>query len=310
MDEKMKENLSQICSSIHFDEPLSRHTSIRIGGPADALIYPRTVDELQAVVALASKAKLPVFALGAGSNVLVRDKGVRGIVVSLSQGFSKVAVEGEENGRVILYAEAGVGLPRLVDFAAEEGLTGLEALSGVPGNVGGGLVMNAGTHEGDLSQAVVSVTFLDTKAGGLRTWTKEQIRYAYRESHFPRGAIVLSGRFGLTRLASELVRGRIQKHRSYRLETQPLNVPNIGSVFKNHEEKNKKMFAAKMIEEAGLKDVRVGGARISPKHANWIINEGGATAKDVLALIGLMKDKVKEKFGITMETEVRVVGEE
>lgn len=309
MDEKMKQEFSQICPAVHFEEPMARHTSIRIGGPAEVFAYPKTIDELEAVVAFAKKAKLPLVAMGAGSNVLVRDKGVRGIVVHLSQGFSKTEVEGEQEGKVVLYAEAGVGLPRLVDFAAEEGLTGLEAVSGVPGNVGGGLVMNAGTHEGDISQAVLSVTFMD-KDGKLTTWQKERIKYSYRESHFPRGAILLSARFGLTRQASELVRGKIQKHRAYRLETQPLNVPNIGSVFKNYEEGKKKMFAAKMIEEAGLKDVRVGGARISPKHANWIVNEGGATAKDVLALIGLMKDKVKDKFGISMETEVRVVGEE
>lgn len=308
IDSKMKEELQSIGANVFYDEPLSRHTSIRVGGPADALIYPKTVDELVGVVQFAAKKKQPLFVLGAGSNVLVRDKGVRGIVVNLS-GFSRMELDGEQEGKVILYAEAGVGMPRLVDYAAEEGLTGLEAVSGIPGNVGGGLVMNAGTHEGDISQPLVSVTFVD-KEGRLMTWPKEKIRYDYRESHFPRGAIVISGRFALGRQASELVRGKIQKHRAYRLETQPLNVPNLGSVFKNYEEKKKKMFAAKMIEEAGLKDVRVGGARISPKHANWIVNEGGATAKDVIALIGLMKDKVKEKFGITMETEVRVVGEE
>jgi len=309
MDERVKQELSAICSAVRFDEPLARHTSLRIGGPADAFVYPKTIAELESVVTLAKKTQQPLFVMGTGSNLLVRDKGIRGIVVHLAQGFSKMEVEGEQEGKIVLYAEAGVGLPRLVDFAAEEGLTGLEAVSGVPGNVGGGLVMNAGTNEGDISRAVESVAFMD-KDGKLNTWPKDKIRYAYRESHFPRGAIILSARFGLTRQASELIRGKIQKHRAYRLETQPLNVPNIGSVFKNHEEGRKKMFAAKLIEEAGLKDVRVGGARISSKHANWIVNEGGATAKDVLALIGLMKDKVKDKFGITMETEVRVVGEE
>lgn len=309
MDDSLKQELSQVCPSVLFDEPMARHTSIRIGGTADVFAYPKTIDELTTLIAFSKKTKQPLFVMGAGSNVLVRDKGIRGIVVHLSQGFSKMEVEGEQDGKVVLYAEAGVGMPRLVDFAAEEGLTGLEPVSGVPGNVGGGLVMNAGTHEGDISQTLLNVSFMD-KDGKLTTWAKEKIRYGYRESHFPRGAIILSARFGLTRQASELIRGKIQKHRAYRLETQPLNVPNIGSVFKNHEEGKKKVFAAKMIEEAGLKDVRVGGARISPKHANWIVNEGGATAKDVLALIGLMKDKVKDKFGVTMETEVRVVGEE
>jgi len=309
IDSKIKQALEEIGVSAFFDEPMARHTSMRVGGPADALVYPKTIDELAQVIQAVSKFKQNLFVLGAGSNVLVRDKGVRGVVVNLSQGFGRMEVEGEREGKVIVYAEAGVGMPRLVDFAAEEGLTGLEAVSGIPGNIGGGLVMNAGTHEGDLAKTVESVTFLD-KEGKLITWPKEKIRYAYRESHFPRGAVIISARFGLTRMASELIRGKIQKHRAYRLETQPLNVPNIGSVFKNYEEGKKKMFAAKMIEEAGLKDVRVGGARISPKHANWIVNEGGATAKDVLALIGLMKDKVKDKFGISLETEVRIVGEE
>ena len=311
MEAVVKEQLAGLCSAVHFDEPMTRHTSLRVGGSADALVYPKTLDELAGVLRLAAATKLPVLVLGAGSNVLVRDKGVRGILIHLSQGFAKMEVEGEQDGRVSVYAEAGVGLPRLVDFTAEEGLSGLEVVSGVPGNVGGGLVMNAGTHEGDISGAVVSVTFMD-KEGRLNTWPKEKIRYAYRESHFPKGSVIVSGRFGLTRMASEIVRGKIQKHRTYRLETQPLNVPNIGSVFKNPvgERGQAPLHAAKLIEEAGLKDVRVGGARISPKHANWIVNEGGATARDVLALIGLMKDKVKEKFGVTMETEVRVVGEE
>lgn len=310
LEDSLKQGLKGICETSYFDEPLSRHTSIRVGGPADALVYPKTIDELAAVITFSKKSNLPVFVLGAGSNLLVRDGGIRGVIINLSQGFSRMEVEGERDGAVTVYAEAGVGLPRLVDFTAEEGLTGLEAVSGVPGNVGGGLVMNAGTHEGDLSQAVSSATFMDKEAK-LVTWPKEKIRYEYRESHFPKGAIILSGRFTLARMASELVRGKIQKHRAYRLETQPLNVPNLGSVFKNPEgPKKKKLFAARMVEEAGLKDVRVGGARISPKHANWIVNEGGATAKDVLALIGLMKDKVKEKFGIGLETEVRIVGQE
>ncbi len=313
MDEKVKQELKQICETALFEEPMSRYTSVRIGGPAEALLYPKTVDELSAVLKFGRKNGLPVFVLGAGSNLLVRDKGLRGLVVNLSQGFNRIEVEGNDpdGGGVILFAEAGVGVPRLVDYAAEEGLSGLEAISGIPGNVGGALFMNAGTKEGDTASAVVSVTFLILDKKGevkVTTWPKEDIGYAYRESHFPRGAVILSGRFRLTRMASELVRGKIQKHRAYRLETQPLNVPNLGSVFKNPDEK--KVFAAKLIEDAGLKDVRVGGARVSPKHANWIVNEGGATAKDVLALIGLIRDKVKEKYGVLLDPEVKVVGDE
>lgn len=305
----MKTELQQISDSVLFDEPLARHTSVRIGGPADAFVYPKTIDELSSLVQWARRHDTPNFVLGAGSNILVREQGIRGLVIHLSQGFQKLEVEKEESSEAILYAEAGVGLPRLVEFCAEEGLAGLEVLSGVPGNVGGGLVMNAGTQEGDISKTVLSVTWMD-KEGKVQTWPAEKIRYSYRESHFPRGAIILSARFRLIRKSTEWIRGKIQQYRAYRLETQPLNVPSLGSVFKNYQEKNKKLFAAKLIEDTGLKNVRVGGARISPKHANWIVNEGEATSKDVLALVGLVRDKVKEKFGILLEPEVRVVGEE
>lgn len=310
----MREELKNLCGTVYFDEPLSRLTTIRVGGPADALVYPKTMDELAILAQFANKSRLPLFVLGAGSNLLVKDKGIRGIVVSLSQGFNKITVENEKDGEVILYAEAGVGIPRLVDFTAEEGLTGLEPISGIPGNLGGVLVMNAGTPDGDISNTVMSVTFFE-KDGRMTTWDKERIKFSYRESHFPKGAIILSARLQLTRLASELVKGRVQKYRVQRIETQPLNVPNLGSVFKNPMPKSsrgseKKLFAGKLIEEAGLKDIRVGGARISPKHGNFIVNEGGAKAKDVLVLIGLIKDKVREKYGVSLETEVRIVGDE
>jgi UDP-N-acetylmuramate dehydrogenase len=307
MTENMKTELQKLCGTVLFDEPLSKYTTVRIGGPADALVYPKTVEELTFITAFARKNKIPLFVLGAGSNLLVRDLGIRGIVVSLSQGFNQMKVE--EEG--VVYVESGVGIPRLVDFTAEEGLTGVEPLAGVPGNVGGALMMNAGTPDGDISDKLVSVVFMD-KEGRLITWKKEQVKFGYRESHFPKGAIVLSCRLALSRMASEKIKGKIQGYRAKRVETQPLNVPNLGSVFKNPptNQKAKKLFAGKLIEETGLKDVRVGGARISLKHGNFIVNEGGAKAKDVLALIGLIRDKVKEKYGILLETEVKVVGEE
>jgi UDP-N-acetylmuramate dehydrogenase len=312
MTNEMKAELQKLCGAVLFDEPLARYTTIRVGGPADAIVYPKTIEELSRLALFARHHKLPLFVLGAGSNLLVRDKGIRGIVVSLSQGFGQIRIEEVGAGfkpapTVIVYAEAGVGIPRLVDWTADEGLTGLEPIAGIPGNLGGALAMNAGTPDGEIADAVETVAFID-KDGRLTTWEKEKIRFGYRESHFPKGAVILSARLKLARMASEIVRGRVQKYRAQRVETQPLNVPNLGSVFKNPREK--KMFAGKLIEEAGLKDVRVGGARISPKHGNFIVNEGGATAKDVLALIGLARDKVKEKFGLLLEPEVKIVGEE
>lgn len=317
LNDSMKEELQKMCGTVLFDEPLSRYTTIRIGGPADCLVYPKTIEELSQLISWSRRNKISVFVLGAGSNLLVRDKGIRGLVISLSQGFGNMELEQTDHEHPTLYAEAGVGLPRLVDFSTEEGLSGLEGLAGIPGNVGGGLTMNAGTPQGEIADAVLTVTFLD-KEGKLVTWEKEKIKFAYRQSHFPRGAILVSARFKTKRMASELIRGSVQKSRSGRIETQPLNVPNLGSVFKNPEKGTKNatprgatpLFAGRLIEETGLKDIRVGGARVSPKHGNFIVNEGGAKAKDVIALIGLIQDKVKEKFGIRLETEVRIVGEE
>ncbi|QQR81493.1 MAG: UDP-N-acetylmuramate dehydrogenase [Deltaproteobacteria bacterium] len=308
MDDIVKQKLSSLCSAIFFDEPMSKYTSIRVGGPADVLIYPKTIEEVQQLVALAKSQRLPITLLGAGSNLLVQDKGIRGLVLNLSQGFNQVRVESETKDLADVYVGAGVGLPRLVDFCAEKGLAGAEVLSGIPGNVGGALIMNAGTKDGDISEVLKSVTFID-KEGRLLTKQKEYFSYKYRESHFPKNSIVLSAVVQLKPLSTEMISGKIQKYKAYRLETQPLNIPSLGSVFQNPEG-HKKIFAGKLIEDAGLKNVRVGGARISAKHANWIVNEGGATAKDILVLIGLVKDKVKEKFSVKLETEVKIVGEE
>lgn len=316
--ETMKEELQKICRQIRFDEPMSNHTSIRIGGKADALAYPTSLEEITGLLSLLRQRKVPYFLLGAGSNLIVRDKGIRGVVLSLSQGFSSLRQEEP----AVLYVETGVGIPRLIEFSAEKGLSGIEPLVGIPGNLGGALVMNAGTVDGDIGRVVLNVTFVNPD-GKIMTWEREKARFDYRESHFPRGAVLLSARLKLESSTPEAVREKVEKFRAKRIETQPLNVPNLGSVFKNPQGKNQarravegaatqapKWYAARMIEESGLKDVRVGGARISSKHANFIVNEGRATAKDVLTLVGLIKDKVKERFGVILELEAQVVGED
>ncbi len=304
MDHEMKQRIAQLCETVLFDEPLSRLTTIRVGGPAEALLYPKSVSELEEMIRFARQNKLPLFILGAGSNLLVPDVGIRGMVVHLGQGFSKIIVEDQHADEAVVYVEAGVGIPRLVDFTAEQGLSGLEPLAGIPGNVGGSLVMNAGTPDGATGDHIVTVTFLDKEAR-LQTWVREAIHFEYRKTSFPKGAVVLSARFRLRPGSMEVIKAKVKEYREKRAVSQPLNVPNLGSVFKNPP----KRFAGALIEEAGLKGVRVGKARISPKHANFIINEGGATSRDIHVLIGLIKDKVKEKFNITLEPEVRIVGE-
>lgn len=301
LTDTMKDEIKKLCGETLFDEPMSRYTTLRVGGAADALVYPRQVEELLKLLLWTKSRKIPHFVLGAGSNLLVRDKGIRGIVVSLSRGFSAIRKEDEKT----VYVETGVGLPRLVDWTAQEGLSGIEALAGIPGNVGGALFMNAGTRKGEIGTVVQEVTFVE-KDGKLVTWPKEKIRFEYRKSHFPQGAVLLSARLSLNRASPESIREKIQADREKRIETQPLNVPNIGSVFKNPS----KGHAGFYIEESGLKNVRVGGARVSSKHANFIVNEGQASARDVLALVGLIRDKVKERHGVLLEPEIRIVGEE
>lgn len=301
----IKEKLSAATSGpLFFDEPLSHHTTIRVGGPADALAHPMNQSELKALLALAREALLPVFILGGGSNLLVRDGGIRGLVLNLTRGFNGLEITGEEGDVVGLRAEAGVLVPGLMNFVIKEGLTGLEFMAGIPASIGGALAMNAGIPDGEIGDRVKTVTVLE-KNGRLRTLDRGACGFAYRKTAIPKSAIILEGHFELQRGNSETIRERIETYKAKRVATQPLNYPNVGSVFKNPPKKH----VGQLIEEAGLKNVRVGQARISEKHGNFIINEGRATAKDVITLIGLMKDKIKERFNISLETEVHIVGE-
>lgn len=303
---EVKKQLSSICQGpIFFDEPLARLTTIRVGGPADALLHPTSIEELQAILELARANKQPVFIFGGGSNLLVRDGGIRGFVINLSRGFQKIEPMSEEADSVLLRVEAGVTMPALLQYLTEHALTGLEYMAGIPATLGGAIWMNAGTPEGEIGDCVVNVTILDKK-GQIRSLDRKSCGFRYRANGLPSGAIVLDATFKLTKGAIESIRSKIESHKDHRIETQPLNRPNLGSVFKNPP----KQRAGRLIEEAGLKDVRVGQARISAKHGNFIINEGNARARDVLALIRLVKDKVKEKYQVRLETEVRVVGQD
>ena len=289
MDETMKQKLQEATSGpIFFDEPLARFTTIRVGGPA-----------------LAHAAKMPVFIFGGGSNLLIRDGGVRGIVLNLTRGFNQLEVTEETEGQVLLRAESGVLVPGLMNFLIQQGLTGLEFMAGIPASIGGALAMNAGVPDGEIGDRIRQVTILD-KGGKLKTLDRKACGFAYRRTAIPRNAVIVEGLFELKRGDSDAIRATIEQNKAKRVETQPLNYPNLGSIFKNPP----KRYVGKMIEETGLKDVRVGQARVSEKHGNFIINEGEATAKDVIALIGLIKDKVKERYNVLLETEVRVVGEE
>lgn len=290
--------------AVAFNVPLKDHTSIRIGGPADAVVWPKDSRALSMALLFAKEKNLPLFILGKGSNTLVRDDGFRGIVVSLIKGFRQFEKSKEDGKEVWVAVEGGVPTQQLVRWTAMEGLTGLERLAGVPGTIGGNIFMNAGTYLGEVGELVEEVRFCD-RAGRERVLKREGLKFQYRTSNIPPSSAITWALLRLEKGSKEKIEEEIKKVFEKRGLAQPIESPNLGSVFKNPGKKK----AWELIEEAGCKGVRVGKARISDKHANFIINEGGALAKDVEILIKLVKDKVKQVCGETLETEIKVIGE-
>lgn len=286
------------------NEPLARYTTVKVGGPAEVLFFPASLADLVTAVQFCRKNDIPLFILGNGSNLLIRDGGIRGMVARLHRCLNSFKIEKEEDQEVWIRAEAGLATPKLVEHCRQQGYAGLESLYGIPGSIGGAIVMNAGTREGEVGQVVEELAVLDA-SGEPKVYPKKKLHFEYRDLKIPRSEVIASVLLKLQKSSSEEVSNKLAFFQRRRHETQPLDQPNMGSVFKNPPKK----FAAQLIEELGLKGVRVGGARLSEKHSNWIVNEGGATAKDVLALIGLIKDKVKEIADIKLETEVKIVGE-
>ena len=285
---------------VRFDAPLSRHTSLRIGGPADALVAPESRAELQRLLALCAAHDLPHRVLGGGFNTLVLDSGVEGVVIQLHR-FR--ALEELPGGAV--RAEAGVSHSQLTRFCVERGLSGLEFGAGIPGTIGGWTAMNAGVREREVRDATLEVEVMTPTGSAVRHLQQGSLRFVYRALRglAPR-SVILSTLFSVGLSTPERVKEEVARHLSHRSSTQPLDVPSCGSVFKNPAGD----FAGRLIEAAGLKGSRVGGAEISTVHANFIVNRGGALAADVLALIERARQAVRERFGVALEPEVRIVG--
>lgn len=295
--------------AVQFDTPLSPYTSIRVGGPADALVSPSGGEEIRKIILWAREKKIPYFILGKGSNTLVRDRGFRGIVIHLGKGHREFGLEKEKGRFVWVKAQGGVPTQQFVRWCAEQGFAGIERLAGVPGTIGGNIFMNAGTYLGEVGEIVEEVRVCDAK-GKIQTWPKEKLKFEYRRSNIPPSSIVMEAVLRLEKGEKEKIEGKVRNVFEKRGLSQPIEMPNLGSVFRNPEHgKQGKKKAWELVEEAGCKGVRVGKARVSEKHANFIVNEGGAKAKDVLILIGLIKDKVKESSGILLEAEIKVIGE-
>ena len=283
---------------ILVNEPMAKHTTMRVGGPADVLFLPDSAGEVARALAWAGELGVPALLMGNGSNLIVRDGGVRGLVISLGERFSRIRVQGEE-----LTAQAGASLKRVAAAAQEAGLSGLEFAAGIPGTLGGGVAMNAGAYGGQVSDVLVDAQVL--LDGEAVTLTRAEMEMGYRSTvPLKRGLPVLSARFRLTRDDPEAIAERARRFNALRREKQPLSFPSAGSVFK----RPVGQFAGALIEAAGLKGLTVGGAQVSEKHAGFIINLGDATATDVLKLIAEVQRRVQAHAGVWLETEVRIVG--
>lgn len=282
---------------VTFGAMLKGYTSFNIGGPADVLVEPADVDDMRRLVKQASARKIPLFVVG-GTNLLIRDGGIRGIVVSLS----KLRAIKEEPGAV-LYAEGGVGMPTLIGYAIRRSLAGLEWAAGIPGTVGGCLVMNAGTRLGEMKDSVKAVRLVNMK-GDVMDLPAASIPFEYRRARLPKGIVV-----GVWLQLRQGIRAEIEKvvkdYLHYRRDTQPLTMPSAGCVFKNPPNDS----AGRLLEATGLKGLRVGDAEVSTKHGNFIINRGHATAADVIGLIGIVRRMIKHKAGVRLDLELKIVGE-
>lgn len=298
MTDKLLENIKNIVdpSRILLNEPLSKHTTFRVGGPCDAFISVSNEKEAEQLIRLLSMNNVPFFVLGNGSNMLVSDSGYKGVIIEIGKDFSNVHIEGDT-----IIAEAGALLVKVANEAYKESLTGLEFASGIPGTIGGGIFMNAGAYGGELKDVVQTVTVLNMENGEISEKTCEQMEFSYRHSIAKeKPYLVLKVVLKLCKGNMEQIKSRMDELKEQRTSKQPLEYPSAGSTFKRPEG----YFAGKLIEDAGLKGYTVGGAQVSKKHSGFVINKGNASASDIMTLISDVQRIVNEKFSVELETEV------
>lgn len=285
--------------NVRINEPMKNHTTFKIGGPAQYYVTPESVTQIQEVVSLCRDMNIPLHVIGNGSNILVGDDGVDGVVLALFNTFSDYEIKDN-----VITAQAGMSLIKLAVIALREGLTGLEFASGIPGSVGGAVYMNAGAYDGQMKDVVTSVTVLD-EAGNIRILGRDELDMGYRTSAVAKhNMIVLQVIIELKAGNKEQIKDRMNQLSELRKQKQPLEYPSAGSTFKRPEG----YFAGKLIADAGLKGYSIGGAAVSEKHAGFVVNMGGATAKDVVELTDYIKKRIIEQFGVTLELEIKKIG--
>lgn len=302
-----KSEIAKLLGKVHgsgvviTDESMAGHTSFRIGGPADVFVRPDSAEGLSGILKACAENGIPVMIMGNGTNLIVRDGGIRGVVIQFRDNFDAYEVSGCE-----IAAEPGILISRLSRIALEHGLTGLEFAEGIPGTLGGAVTMNAGAYDGDMSMVVGSSEYMSPD-GQIRTLDNSQHLFGKRSSFIQAdGGIVLKTRLILREGNSDEIKAKMDEFGKKRKEKQPLDMPSAGSIFKRPEG----YFAGKLVQDCGLRGYRIGGAEVSALHCGFIVNAGNATARDVTTLIKHIQDSVSEKFGVQLQTEVKIVGEE
>nr|WP_010251489.1 UDP-N-acetylmuramate dehydrogenase [Acetivibrio cellulolyticus] len=286
--------------NIKVDEPMKRHTSFKIGGPADLLITPASVSQLGELIKLCNRQNLPIFIMGNGTNLLVSDKGIRGVVIKIYDNLNGYTVKED-----CIEAYGGILLSKLSGIALENELAGLEFASGIPGTLGGAVAMNAGAYGGEIKDVVIETEFID-KDGDIKVLRGDEHQFGYRTSFIQKqSGIVVRSIIKLKKGDKTSIKTLIDDLTGRRKDKQPLEMPSAGSVFKRPEG----YFAGKLIEDCGLRGYSIGGAQVSDKHCGFIVNTGNATSKDIMDLISHIQKTVKDKFNAELQTEIRIVGD-
>lgn len=302
MKEEIRQKFCELIGKerVLFEEPMSRHTTFRIGGPAEVFLMPESYGQIQKILKLCQKEKIPFFILGNGSNLLVSDSGYRGVIIQMDRNMGEIRLEGNE-----IRACAGALLSSIAAAAKKASLTGFEFAGGIPGTLGGAVMMNAGAYGGEMKEVLKEVTVMDAE-GDIIVLPADKLEMGYRTSIIKTaGYLVLEAVISLEKGREEEIQAKMKELADRRVEKQPLEFPSAGSTFKRPEG----YFAGKLIMDSGLGGYRIGGAQVSEKHCGFVINAGGATAKDVVELMDHIINTVKEKFGVTLEPEVRFLGD-